>query len=225
MAAPIPIAVRLESGITLRGHEWSVDGMAIVFVHGFGEDLDVWGTVPSRLAAAGFRVISLELRGHGLSDGEPDRDSVRDDIRELSAEVAGSFGPVALVTHGETAETVLHLGPDAGVPVHILVSPAPLDGDGVDWSSSNPATQRFVMVGALDKEALEYAESIYPSIRGVSMWASTGTPDQGPALLEEHQTMVEQLSIFVRRYLTPFHLAWIAQHADEIKAASDGGGE
>ena len=219
MALPIPIAVRLDSGITLRGHEWAADGMPILFVHDLGEDLDAWGPVPATLATSGFRVISVELRGHGLSDGEPDPDKLVDDVRELVAEVAGSFGPVAVVLHGGASEAALFLN-EAASPVQVMISPQPLDPNGVDWTRT-AKSMRIVMVGARNKMAKEYAESIYPKMHGQNLWASTGTSDQGPALLSEHPTMVEQLVMFVRRYLTGQHLAWISEHADEIKAAQE----
>ena len=43
-AAPVPVAIRLPDGLVLRGHEWPVDGPAVVFLHDHGDDLDAWGS-------------------------------------------------------------------------------------------------------------------------------------------------------------------------------------
>ena len=219
MAAPIPIAVRLESGVTLRGHEWDTDGLPVLFIHDLGEDLDAWGTVPTAMSKSGFRVMSVELRGHGLSDGEPDPSVAVDDVRDLVAEVAGSFGPIAVVLHGGVSEAAFWLNPDVGSPVQIMISPQPLDPEGIDWSKS-AKSMRLVLVGARHDVALEYAQQIHPKMQGQNLLASTGTTDQGPALLENHPGMLDQAQIFIRRYLAGHQMAWITEHADEIKAAA-----
>jgi hypothetical protein len=220
VSQPIPIAVRLASGITLRGHEWSEDGPPVLFVHDLGGDLDDWGSTPATLARSGFRVISVELRGHGLSDGEPDPSLLVDDVMELVGEVAGPFGPVALVACGSVSEAALYLSKDVGSPVQIMVSPQPLDPAGIDWPTTSYAL-RLLAVGANNETAHGYARDIYPKMHGQNLWASTGTTDQGPALLAEHPSMVEQVVMFIRRYLTGHHLAWIAEHVDEIKSSAD----
>lgn len=219
MSTPIAIEIGLSSGVVLRGHEWSTDGPPVLFIHDLGEDLDVWSPVPATLARSGFRVVSVELRGHGLSDGEVEPDSVEADVADLIAEVAGSFGPVALVTHGAVSEAAQYLGDTSGAPVHVMVSPQPLASDGIDWKRARPAL-RLVIVGTGNEIAKSYAEGIYPKMRGQNMWLSTATDDQGPALVANHISMVEHIVMFIRRYLTGHHLAWIAEHADEIKAAA-----
>ena len=57
-----------------------------------------------------------------------------------------------------------------------------------------------------------YVRTIHPGLRGQNMWISTGTVLRGPALLQEHPHLVEQLVMFMRRNLTAHHLAWIAEH-------------
>lgn len=217
---PIPIAVRLESEITLRGHEWPGDGLPVLFVHDIGGDLDDWSSIPATLSRSGFRVMSVELRGHGLSDGEPEPDRIIDDVRQLVREVAGSFGPLALVVTGAVSEAALYLDKDFGSPVQVMLSPQPLDPEGIDWDN-NRFAMRLVMVGALNDVARGYAESIYPKMRGQNLWASTGTEAQGPALLTDHSTLMEQVVMFIRRYLAGHHLEWISEHAEEFKAAAE----
>lgn len=218
-ATPLPVAIRLRNDLTLRGHEWSVDGPPVVFVHDLGHDLDAWGPVTSTLARSGLRVISLELRGHGLSDGEPDPSAVLEDVRLLLAEIVPSFGPVALVSYGSTSEALFSLDIDDGAPVQVIISPQQLDPAGVEWAASKRAT-RLIIGGSLDARAHEYLKAIYPKMLGEKLWVSVATTEHGPALLIDQPSALEQLTIFLRRYLTGYHLAWIKKHEDQIRTTA-----
>lgn len=46
-------------------------GGPIVLVHGIGSSVDTWGDIPERLSAKGYRVVALDLPGHG--DSSKDR--------------------------------------------------------------------------------------------------------------------------------------------------------
>ncbi|HDH03623.1 MAG TPA: alpha/beta hydrolase [Actinobacteria bacterium] len=216
---PIPVAIRLSNDVTLRGYEWSVDGPPVVFVHDLGDDLDAWGPVTSKVAHSGFRVISLELRGHGLSDGEPDRTKVREDVRLMLDEIVPSFGPVGLVSYGAASEVLLSLDGQDGAPVQVIISPQQLEPDGIDWATSKQA-MRVIVGGSLDEPTHEYLKAIYPKMLGEKLWVSVATAKHGPALLIDQPTALEQMAIFLRRYLTAYHLAWIKEHEDQIRAVA-----
>lgn len=218
VAAPIPVVIRLADDLLLRGQEWSHDGPAVVFVHDLGDDLDVWATVAARLAGVGFRVISMDLPGHGLSDGEPDVEALPGQIVAMLGEVRASFGPVALVAYGAVAEVLLRLGSADGAPVQVLVSPSPLDPLGINWARTAPA-MRLIISGTLNDVAHSYVAAIYPKIRGQRLMVTGASTATGPYLLSEQTQLVEHLILFVRQYLVPYQLDWIAAHTDEIKAA------
>jgi pimeloyl-ACP methyl ester carboxylesterase len=59
-------------------------GRAVVFVHGWTLDLDMWE--PQAVLAAGHRVLRYDRRGFGLSSGLP---SLVDDVADLRALIAG----------------------------------------------------------------------------------------------------------------------------------------
>jgi len=60
---------RLRSGIRIRAVErGDPDSPAVLLVHGWGCSAYVFRFTMPALAAAGFRVISIDLKGHGLSD-------------------------------------------------------------------------------------------------------------------------------------------------------------
>ena len=216
-AAPLPVAVRLRDGLILRGHEWSRDGPPVVFVHDLGDDLDAWGPVTGRVAEHGFRVISLELRGHGLSDGDPDPGRVLEDMVRMLAEVKASFGPVALVTYGSVTETLLFMDDECGAPVQVMVAPLPGVREPIDWRTTRPAI-RLVLRGALDAPVTEHVGFIYPRMRGQNLQVTGASDHSGPALLLDQPQLVEHMVMFLRRYLTGHHLSWIADHVDQIEA-------
>ncbi len=216
---PFPIEVALADGTVLRGLEHPADGPPLVFVHDLGDDLDVWGSIASSVRSAGFRVICLELRGHGLSDGEPDPSTTMDDLTGALAEVTGAFGPVGLVAYGTVCRVAFSLGSDHGAPIHALIGPVPRSGDAgdgfgdpVDGDADGVAAMRVLFTGAHDELTHDYMRSIHSSLRGQNMWISTGTVLRGPDLLREHSHLIEQLVMYMRRHLTAHHLAWIAEH-------------
>ena len=213
LSKPYPIEVALADGTVLRGIEHPADGPPLLFVHDLGEDLDAWGSVAPAVRAEGFRVICLELRGHGLSDGEPDPSATVDDVTGVLAEVSGAFGPCGLVVHGTAARAAFELGGDHSAPVHAVISPEPgpdSANDSDDGIGSVPS-MRVLFTGAHDEPIHEHVRTIYPRMRGQNMWISTGTALRGPTLLQEHPHLVEQLVMFMRRHLTAYHLAWIAE--------------
>ena len=214
---PVPIAIRLGDGLILRGHEWSRNGPAVLFVHDLGDDLDAWGTVTARVASEGFRVISVELRGHGLSDGEPDPDTTLSDLAGMLEEVTASFGPVAVIAYGSVTESLLFLDSGSGAPVQVMVAPLPGDPRSIDWRTTRTA-MRLVLAGSLNAETTEHVEFIYPRMKGQRMQVSAASEMVGPALLLDQPQLVEHMTMFLRRYLTGYHLSWIADHTEQIEA-------
>jgi pimeloyl-ACP methyl ester carboxylesterase len=89
------------------------DGPLVVLAPGMGDLRQTWRSIVAPLAAAGFRVASLDLRGHGASDTtfpsyRPD--DVADDLRAL---VAALGGPAILVGHSASAAACLKAAADA----------------------------------------------------------------------------------------------------------------
>jgi len=76
-----PEGIRLATDIA--GDPWRP---RLIFVHGGGQSRRSWRSALQRMAAAGFSVISLDLRGHGESDWAADADySLDAHVRDLSA--------------------------------------------------------------------------------------------------------------------------------------------
>ena len=96
-------------------------GSAVILVHGWTLDLDMWEPQAAELASA-YRVIRLDRRGFGLSSGNP---SLAHDVTDLLALCRHLQIPrAAFVGMSQGARVVLHL---AGMAPD-LVSCAVLDG-------------------------------------------------------------------------------------------------
>ncbi len=217
-AGPVPVAIRLPEGLVIRGHEWSRDGPAVVFIHDLGDDLDTWGPITGQMAAHGLRVISVELRGHGLSDGEPDPDALFSDIAQLLGEISASFGPVALVAYGSVTDLLLYLDESYGAPVQVLVAPLAAEPPRpIDWRSTRQAI-RLVLAGSLDPDVNELLAEWYPKMKGQRLRVTGASDRTGPVLLMDQPQLLEHMVMFLRRYLTGHHLAWIAEHAEQLEA-------
>ena len=103
-------------------------GRAVVFVHGWTLDLDVWD--PQLALAAELRVVRYDRRGFGLSSGIPSLDSDIDDLRAL-LDALGVVSPL-LVGMSQGARVVLefaarHPGVASGL---VLDGPPPLAATG-----------------------------------------------------------------------------------------------
>jgi pimeloyl-ACP methyl ester carboxylesterase len=72
LASPLrEISVEGEGGVPLNVVEWSSQGPPLLLLHGFGLSSRVWDPVAPSLLER-FRVLGLDLRGHGESGHDPD---------------------------------------------------------------------------------------------------------------------------------------------------------
>ncbi len=83
-----------RDGLTLVADEAGpADGQIVLFLHGGGQTRQSWGSATAMLAKAGYRAITLDLRGHGESDWAPDGRydlmSLRGDLLDILAELPG----------------------------------------------------------------------------------------------------------------------------------------
>ncbi len=97
-------------------------GPAVVFVHGWTLDLQMWEPQAQELGAE-FRVVRLDRRGHGLSTGLPDTGRDAADIAALVHHLR--LGPFALVGMSQGARAALALAAAGTVPVTALILDGP----------------------------------------------------------------------------------------------------
>jgi len=80
----------------LAVREFDGPGRPFLLVHGLASNARLWDGVGRHLAAAGHRVVAVDLRGHGLSQEPPvgyDTDTNADDLAALAGTL-GLRGPV-----------------------------------------------------------------------------------------------------------------------------------
>lgn len=68
----VPRSVRVPGagGLQLHLLEWSREGVPLLLVHGFANDAHIWDDF-APVVAEHYRVLALDLRGHGDSDWHP----------------------------------------------------------------------------------------------------------------------------------------------------------
>jgi esterase len=95
------IAVGEKQDISIQVIEWSRRGMPCILLHGFGDNSSVWSQL-APLIMSRFRVVAIDLRGHGNSDWDP---QTRYDTQTLTADLAavtGSFGFERMILIGHS---------------------------------------------------------------------------------------------------------------------------
>jgi pimeloyl-ACP methyl ester carboxylesterase len=102
------------------------DGHTVVFLHGGGQTRRAWDNTARRVAKAGMRVVTVDLRGHGESDWSPaghysfadygaDVEAIVRQLRQrfghrptiVGASLGGLSALVAEVQHGPLAEALV----------------------------------------------------------------------------------------------------------------------
>jgi pimeloyl-ACP methyl ester carboxylesterase len=116
-------------------------GPAVVLVHGFGGSTYSWRYTRPALAAAGYRVLALDLRGFGLSAKtfEGDHTHVAQARLVLAAMDAEGIDDAVLVGHSMGASVVAHAALLAPERARALVLVDAAIGAGADAERSSPA--------------------------------------------------------------------------------------
>lgn len=73
-ARPQTVSIATPSGTHIVADVWDGAGAPVVLAHGGGQTRHSWGGTANVLAEHGHRVVSIDLRGHGDSDWDPDGD-------------------------------------------------------------------------------------------------------------------------------------------------------
>ena len=113
------VEYRLDSGLTLVADAYGdPSAPPVLFLHGGGQTRHAWGGTARAVAEAGFFAISLDHRGHGESDWDPQGDYGVDafvgDLRGVLARLPGkpflvgaSLGGItAMMAEGTSPEPV-----------------------------------------------------------------------------------------------------------------------
>ena len=123
--------VRLSGagGLALAADAWGDDAAPpLVLLHGGGQTRGAWGEAGARLAALGWRVLAVDLRGHGESawsdDGVYSVDRYADDVRALARGLGAPPVLVGASLGGMSSLLAAGEEPRAGVAGLVLVDVA-----------------------------------------------------------------------------------------------------
>jgi pimeloyl-ACP methyl ester carboxylesterase len=133
-SAPCSIRVGGAHGLSLHALAWSERGVALLLVHGFGNDAHVWDDAAPALAPY-YRTLALDLRGHGDSDRDPEgRYDYDAHVADLEAATAAlGIERLVLVGHslgGRVAMLFAGAHPERMAGLVIVDSAPELDGRG-----------------------------------------------------------------------------------------------
>lgn len=108
---PYPFRTIATNGIHLRAAT-AGEGPLVILVHGFPESWAAWRHQIGPIAAAGYKVLAIDLRGYGGSD-KPDAIEAYD-LETMTADIAGVVAaegdgqPAILIGHDWGAALVWH---------------------------------------------------------------------------------------------------------------------
>lgn len=117
------VRFQASGGVTLAASVGGEESAPpVILMHGGGQTRHSWGTAACELVEAGFRVISLDLRGHGESDWSPSGDySMEGYANDLRAVAATLDKPPALVGASLGGMTSLMAVGEMKMPARALV--------------------------------------------------------------------------------------------------------
>lgn len=129
------VSISTPDGTTLSADHRGSGEHGVILVHAYHADRASWGDLPEVLDQQGGSVLSLDLRGHGASKGEPTPEGMITDV-----EAAAAY----LVKRGAKKITVIGVGLGGNVgfraaanveAIHDLIMISPrLDANGVKLS-------------------------------------------------------------------------------------------
>lgn len=124
------VDVTAMDGVQLLAELGGTRGPGVVMVHDAGEDRSSWRATADAIVARGFRVLRVDLRGHGESGGARDMGLADRDVEGAYRYLLGrKIRPVFLVAKGGAARAVLAVAervPTGGV-VLVGTAGAPIE--------------------------------------------------------------------------------------------------
>lgn len=207
---PEPVELRTDDGVILRGELRRNGPYWAVLVHDYDSDLESLAPLAEALAREEFTVLSVDLRGHGLSDGDPDEEASVVDVAAAVDWCRGEgAGQVFVAAAGRGAAGVLGAPVDSPIAAAVLLGPnvpPGWSGDRIrDWTGP-----KLFVVGTEDVEAERAARSAFDVCIGPRIFIQLPTSRRGHHLLSG-ECAVQALSKSV---------GYLTQHRSDLGRAA-----
>ncbi|MCO5221577.1 MAG: alpha/beta hydrolase [Thermomicrobiales bacterium] len=180
----LPVEIPAEDGAVLRGQQWGNGPDWIILLHepGAERDLDGWRPLLPAIVTPERTVLTVDLRGHGASDGAWDDTLCGADIAVLLA-FARTNGAawVALAGAGDSATQILEFSSTTPIDASILLSPV-FRGGQADALRGRGEAKLFA-VGSRSEQLSEEIRKARNRSIGWAMLVSMPTDAQGVDLL------------------------------------------
>ncbi|SRR5260221_206865 len=178
-----PIELTASDNVLLRGQHWPGGDTWIILLHEAGKDLDCWQPLVLPLLERGYSLLTLDLRGHGASDGEWDVPALGDDLDAVIG-FAHKLGAqrVGLIGAGEGVLPALINAHARHLFAIVALSPGPVGDLPVDELRGVAVSKLFV-VGSLGEQAVEAEQQIRDRMIGWIVLLRLPTEEQGTSLL------------------------------------------
>lgn len=179
-------------GVTLRGEVAMCTSDWIVLVHPPGMDIDAWRPLNDVLEEVALTVLTVDLRGHGGSDGDPDEAALERDV-DAMLEYADSHGALRLYLGlaGTAAAAANGVAADHDIRGIVFVAP-------IGVSEDAAALSRLVLHDP-DDSAEATAANILRDLPGWSLEISL--PSAGPGLSMLQGPWAENVAGYVTAFL------------------------
>jgi pimeloyl-[acyl-carrier protein] methyl ester esterase len=133
--------------------EVSGNGPALVLLHGWGLNVRIWDGLAAALSDR-FRIIAVDLPGHGHSAWLPERSSLEEQAAQVRETVAGIVDGYSLLGWSLGSEIALQLAAGAGASaaaIHrlMLVAATPRFVAAPDWPHGAPPDRLAAQAGGL----------------------------------------------------------------------------
>lgn len=121
-----PIEITSLDGVVLRGQRWGSGPDWVVLLHDSGDDrdLDAWRPLLPAIMTPERTLMTLDLAGHGASDGEPESARLLSDL-DAMLDAAAEWGAtwIALAGAGDSARHILQKASSRLIDALVLLSP------------------------------------------------------------------------------------------------------